>query len=202
MGTAREKVAKKGFWVMQKLDHITASAVAAGAYQKFLDENKIPLDFDKPNKEAIRYAQLIVRRSQSTGQFKDTPLAVTSGKFTGHREIDRAIFQYQNFMLNQFSVVKHELHDLGIKAGNPAQAANVAFWLLTTVGAETMFRLGLKEIFSQVFGNDDEPDDFLERYLFELLQTVPFIGPLMGTVMYQSFPVPMLDALVNQPARE
>jgi len=56
---------KTGFWLLQKIDGITAASIASGAYQKYLDEQGIPLDFSKAE-----------RRGNCTGPTDCRPVAI------------------------------------------------------------------------------------------------------------------------------
>jgi len=92
-------------------------AVAYGAYMKKMQELDLPVDFQNPNPEALEYAQLMMRRTQSSAFFKDVPPAISRGTFSGNRSLDRAIFQFQTFILNRWNTIRHDLCRVGIMGG-------------------------------------------------------------------------------------
>jgi hypothetical protein len=192
---AIDKVQRAGFWALQQLDALTASSIAAGAYVKYLEDNKIELDLTKPNAEAVSYAQKIVRRTQASSFFKDAPSALTRGTVTGSKSMDRAMFQFQTFMLNRWSLIKHDLYKAGIKGDNKAQAVNIASWLMLAAVAETGLRRLSKEFIGAITGDDDDKKDedgFGEQVVKSLLSNIPFVSSLISFSQYGSIPIPTL----------
>ena len=186
-----DKVANAGFWALKNLDALTASSVAAGAYTKYLEDNKIELDLSNPNAEAISYAQKIVRRTQASSFFKDAPSALTRGTITGSKSIDKLLLQFQTFMLNRWSLIKHDMYAAGIKGENKAQALNIAFWLTTAAFAETGLRRVSKELINSITGSDDEEEDgFVEQVVRSLLSNIPFVSSVISFSQYGSMPIP------------
>ncbi|MEK7113090.1 MAG: hypothetical protein AAB875_07310, partial [Patescibacteria group bacterium] len=117
---------RKGFIPMQTLDQLTAGAIAAGAYERKMIELGKVVDLTKGyDPEALAYAQLAVRRTQSSGQFKDVPLAISRGALTGNRSLDRAILQFQNFLLTRWSRIRHDAIRAGIATRDPKKAIPV-----------------------------------------------------------------------------
>jgi len=193
--TALEKATKAGFWALQQLDALTASSVAAGAYVKFMEENKRVVDLSKPDAEAISYAQKIVRRTQASSFFKDAPSALTRGTITGSKSMDRAMLQFQTFMLNRWSLIKHDLYGAGIRGENKAQAVNIASWLTLAAVAETGLRRLSKEFINAVTGDDDDKKDddgFGEQVVQTILSNIPFVSSAISFSQYGSIPIPTL----------
>jgi hypothetical protein len=192
--TKIDRVARGGFWALQKIDLLAASSVAAGAYQKYMGDRGLAVDLAKPNKEAIQYAERIVRRTQSSAFFKDIPAALARGKLTGNKSVDKMILQFQSFVLTKASLLSHDAYEYGVR-GNTAQAANILFWsFLASTGLETMARRGVREFIDLLDGhNDREKRSYTEDFVRQLLGNIPFAGNLTGMAYYGSLPVPVLD---------
>ncbi len=61
-GVTLRKIREAGYWPLAKLDMLTAASVAIGAYQKYAHGHGLAIDFARPDKKAVEYAQLMVRR--------------------------------------------------------------------------------------------------------------------------------------------
>ncbi|MFH2013698.1 MAG: hypothetical protein ABIJ17_01885 [Patescibacteria group bacterium] len=192
------EIQKKGFWALQKFDQITATSVAWGAYLKYLNENDIQLDLDNPYKEGIDYAQSVVRRTQSSPLFKDLPFVITRGGLTGNKSLDRLIFQFQSFMLNRWSLIRHDLYNLGIKEGDYKKAGNIAFYLMMANFAELGIRKISKELINLLTGSDDDKeikDGITKEFIMTLLGNIPFVSQAVSALGYGSIPVPSLSLI-------
>lgn len=194
------KAQEAGYWVLKKLDLLSASSIAAGAYRRDLRKKGLKLDLNNPNREAIQEAQLILRRSQSSSFFKDTPPAVSRGALTGSRSLDRALLQFQNFMLNRWSLIRHDMLRAGIMEGRMGPAMNIALFLTLAAAAETTGRIVSRETINALVEGltGEEPDDryddeFGEAFVTNLLQNVPFISQILSVAKYGGIPVPALD---------
>jgi len=205
-----DKAEQVGFWALERLDGIAAASVAAGAYEKYCKEHGIEVDLDKPNQEAIDYAQLMMRRSQSSSFFIDAPSALTRGTFSGkggnalNKSIDKAIFQFQSFMLNDWSMVRHDLWRAGIVEKRMGQAANIFFWLTLVFLAQTGIRGGTRALVSGILNKEPDPDE--ENTWHKVinnvfLQQIPFVGNAVQAWDYGSNPIPALEFL-NKFARD
>src|SRR3990167_643406 len=189
------KIQQAGYAPLKMLDGITASSVGWGAYLQKLKELGVELDFTKPNAEALDYAQKIVRRTQASALFKDSPLAISRGKLTGNRSFDRALFQFQTFMLNRWSLIRHDLYRAGVKQKDYRKAFNVFFWLAIAILTEEGIRRGSKELVDLATGRDDSKDDgYTEAVVRSVLGTVPFISQAVSISVYDSDPIPALGA--------
>jgi len=182
---------------MQVMDQQTAGSIASGAYLRKMAELGLPVDMTKINKEAMEYAQLIVRRTQSTGHFKDVPLAITTGRLTGNRSLDRAIFQFQNFLLNRWSRIRHDAIRVGINTKDPRQAVNVLTGIILASIAASGVRAGVNKVSDLITGKDDGKDlgeEFTKGIGYELSGSVPFLGTMLSMAMYDAEMFPILDA--------
>ena len=195
------EIQEKGFWALQKIDGIVASSIAAGAYQQYLDQHGEKLDFSKPNEEAIKHAELMVRRTQASAQFKDLPLLLSRGKFSEHersRSLAKLVFQFQTFMLGRWSLIRHDLVRLGIQQKDFAKAGNIAAMLLLANGAELGIRRLSKEIIEAITGgNYEEREEFWDMVRAQLLSNVPFVSQAVSTATYGGFPVPSISILTR-----
>jgi hypothetical protein len=202
-GAVRESLnrAKEiGFWSLKKLDEWAAAGVAAGAYEKFLADRGLPIDLERPNKEGLAYAQRIVRRTQSSSFFKDTPLAITRGMLTKNRSFDRAIFQFQNFVLSQFSLLAYEGARAGVLNGRPGLSLSVWTWTILSILATAGIRIGLDELKAELIGErhrkqQDFEDELIKQSVQELVGRVPFLSQAMSLVTWGSMPVPAMEAI-------
>lgn len=188
-------VREAGFWALKNVDLMTASAVAAGAYTKSVEDRGGEVDLSNPDPVAIQEAQLMMRRTQSSVFAKDSPAILTQGSLTGNVSVDKLIFQFQSFMLNRWSLIKHDMWNAGIREGKTAQALNIATWLLLANAAEVGIRRLSKELIGLLTG--DEPKDWEETIdkeaVITLLGNVPFVSAGVNSLEYGSSPIPALS---------
>jgi hypothetical protein len=199
-GNWLEKLQAKSFIPLQEIDKATATSVTIGSYQKKMAEMGKKIDLTgKPNKEAMEYAQLMMRRTQSSSMFKDTPLALSRGALTGNRSIDKALFQFQNFVLTEWSRLRHDAWRVGIKTKDPIKAANIMFWMLMATLAVTGTRYLVQQGTEAVFGKKSEQSkfDFWKRIAMELGGKVPFMGNILGSYMYDNELIPIFEQVTE-----
>ena len=193
-----QEIQRKGFIPLQKLDQMTAGAVAAGAYERKMIELGLEIDLTKVyNPEALAYAQLAVRRTQSSGAFKDVPLAISRGALTGNRSLDRAILQFQNFLLTRWSRIRHDAVRVGINTKDPKKAIPVLTAIIFASLAASGVRLGVNKIQDFITGREDEDtptEDFTKGFVYEMTGNVPFLGTAVSMAMYDGEMFPILDA--------
>ncbi len=191
---------KKGMLPIQKVDMLSAMAVAAGAYQKYMIEHGLTIDLSKPNPQAMEYAQRIVRRSQGSSFFKDAPQAGVRGKITGNRSVDKALLQFQNFMIAvRWNTIRNEVWRNGIKAGNYKDALGKAYWLMLSSLYGIGMMYGLSKLKDLLTGADTKFDAG-KKLISEAFNQIPLIGSLMGEVatgQQPGMPAPVIDTLVQ-----
>lgn len=197
-----DKVKRAGFAPLKALDALTAAGVALGAYEKNLKDRGLEVDLNNIDKEALAYAQLIVRRTQSTGMFKDTPAVFNRGEaLTGNISVNRAFLQFQSFVINRWSFIKHDMVALGIKNNDPKQAARIAFFMIMAAYAEAGLRKLTKDFIDLIvdgeFDDDDNDKSINEAAVLNMAQTVPFVGQAIGMLEYGAVPAPTLDAGIS-----
>jgi hypothetical protein len=193
-----KKLGDMAYKPLQVVDRLAATGVAAGAYIKYCKDNNIPIDLENPDPEGIAYAQKMGRRTQSSSQFKDLPLAITKGKLTGNISVDKAILQFQSFMLNRWSLIRHDLWRNGIMGKNKKQAINIAMWLIAANYAEMGLRKWTKEAIAGMMGQElpeDDEDKAFYKDLGQILQNIPFMGSIYYAMLYEDFPVPVVSML-------
>lgn len=197
--TLIDKSGKAAFWALQNLDLLSASAVAAGAYTKAVEAKGGVVDLSNPDQDAITEAQRIVRRTQASALFKDAPQAISRGKLTGNVSLDKLILQFQSFMLNEWSLIQHDLYRSGIKAGDYKKAVNIATWLALATFAEMGLRRMSKEMIAFMTGADVEDWDetFQKELVMNMIQKVPFVSQAVSALNYGSIPVPSIDITAN-----
>lgn len=193
------KGAEIGFLPLKKLDAFVRSSTAAGAYKKLVEEAGGIVDLANPNKNFIQEAQKMVRKSQGSSFYKDQPLAITAGAFTGNKSLDKTIFQFQSFMLNRWNNIKDQIWTEGLAKGNMKQAIGGAFWLFGVAGAMEMgLRKAGNTVVDAITGDEDERDnDILVDAAWNAFSTVPIMGSVMNAIAYDSNPVPAINVAEN-----
>lgn len=195
VGSVREV----GFWALKQVDALAASSVAAGAYTKSVEERGGTVNLSSPDPQAIQDAQLIMRRTQSSGFAKDAAPLLTQGHLTGNVSLDKLILQFQSFMLNRWSLIKHDMWALGVKQGNTKQALNAATWLIIAMAAEVGIRRLSKELLAAITGADTKPweDTITKEAVQTALGNVPFVSQAVSSFEYGSVPVPSISVLTQ-----
>ena len=172
-------------------DAKTAATIAMGAYEKYMDDHGLEVDLNDPNKDALAYAQLKLRKTQGSNFFKDQPLMYSRGAFTGSRSIDRTLGAFQSFMVNNWNWLSYDFPER-IKR-DPKQAVEAATWLLMaqlyTITAQALS----KDILAAIFGGEGEEDPFMKRLAFSFFNNIPFVSQLFSTIEYGSTPVPLIS---------
>lgn len=193
------KLQKAGYTPLRQLDALTASGVALGAYRKSLSERGLSFDPSKVDKTAVEYAQLVVRRTQASGFFKDTPTIFNRGEsLTGNISLNKAILQFQSFLFNRWSFIQHDMASLGFASGDIKKGLNIAFFLAMANFAEIGLRHISKDFIDFIVDGDIEDDDetdFTKEFAVNAVQNVPFAGQAVSLLEYSSLPVPSLNAL-------
>ena len=195
--TLFQEIQRKGFIPLQMLDQMSAGMVAAGAYERKMVELGRAIDFNTVDPKALAYAQLAVRRTQSSGSFKDVPLAVSRGNLTGNRSLDRAILQFQNFLLTRWSRIRHDALRAGINTKDPKKAIPIFTAIIFSAIAASGMRLGVNKIQDFITGKDDEDsvaEDLQKSFMFEMTGNVPFMGTAVSMAVYDGEFFPILDA--------
>lgn len=197
--TTLDKINTTGFYALKKIDGLTAASVGFGAYRQFLAERNIPLDFNNPNQEAIIHAERIVRLTQASAQAKDLPIAFMSKQLTGSVSLNRALFQFQTFLLTRWQLFRHETIRYGVGQRDIGRGANVIFWLMLANYAEYGLRTASNTLVDTIFGIDDEDEE--ENAGFDMfmiaLGNIPYVSMGVSFFGYGSNPVPTFDIMAD-----
>ena len=205
------KFIQAGFSGIKKTDSHVAFATYAGAYEKFMADKKRPIDFYHLDPQADAYASHILRRAQNSASFKDIPQALSRGAFTKSiwgegaiaRSLDKAIFQFQSFSMNKYSLYRHDLLQAGITEQDPAKAIQMGLWLgmahLLAGGARYQYANLINAMTGYV---PTREDSFSDRVINDFLTTPPIAGALMDAWKYHSSPVPILGLVQDLTASE
>jgi len=186
----KSKVKEAAMYPIKFLDIYTAGSVWLGAYQQKLDELGVEFDRMKPNKEAMKYADLVVRKTQASGAFKDLPPALVNE----YRFISKLLFKFQTFVLNRWSYVSEDLPDK-MKNNKKLAVQQVSFLALSM-----MLETGISSLYySMMFGDDDDDETgIVQKTLLGMLasaiQTVPGLSQVFSATKYDSNPVPIIEA--------
>lgn len=181
-----KEIQQKGFWVLQKLDGVTASAVAAGAYRSVVEAKGQQVDLNNPDQQAIQEAQRLVRISQGSSSFKDQPLAISRGKFTGSVAIDKSLFQFQSFLMTEFDVIAHAIEKTTAKPSlaNFGEVMNRAFFLTLMHLAAMGIRDVSKKAIGSLGGEPRKDEEFKREFALEVLGSIPFVSQFVSIGVY------------------
>jgi hypothetical protein len=196
MGRAAQKAAQWGYWPLEMLDRLTAASVAAGVYEKILHKQGRSVDFAHPDQEAINEAELLVRRTQASGTFGNVPLNVSRGTVFQSRSLAKAVYQFQTFTMNKFSLLAHDMIGEAVANGNVSQASNILVFSALAFMAEEGVRMGIRAL----TGGTPPPDESEEKALqiakeaaIDFATTVPMFGQALSAIRYSSVPVPVIS---------
>ncbi len=190
-----DKAGRAGFWALRNLDALTASSITAGAYASAVEEKGGVVDLSKPDPDAIVEAQRLLRRTQASPFAKDLPSAISQGGLTGNVSMDKLILQFQTFMLNRWSIIRHDMYRAGIKEGNMGKAMNIAIFLMLANFAEIGIRRFGKEVIASMTGEElsDWPETYKDEAVATMLGNVPVVSQIVSSVNYGSIPVPSVE---------
>ncbi len=164
------------------------------------------------NSNAVQAAQLAVRKTQSSTYPKDLPLALSRGNFTGNASVDKAIFQFQNFLVNKWALTKNGALQMGIAEKDPKTAARIMTFLILGTVAEQLGREGIKRAVQATLGSTDKQKQedekekktgksfarkIAERSAVDLVTGIPLVSNAAGVAKYEGTGIPMLDVAGN-----
>ena len=215
-GTAgmRALLTKWGFAPLRAWDEGVVKVAMWGAYQKEMKAKGLEIDLSRaPDAEAWHRAEILMTRTQSTATEAHLPIAISSGQlrvpllrgaegkpvYMNNRSINRSMFQFQNFLLNRWSFIRHDAIRMGITDKNPVEAVRKLSWiLLATVYASGVGALStsiLNKLSGKPETSDETKDRVLRTTLLNFAQNVPVIGTYLGSMFYDSYPIPSLGVI-------
>lgn len=196
-----DKIREAGMTPQRAVDGQVATGVFIGAYQKFMDDEKLPIDLSKPNKEAILYAERVVRETQSSALFKDLPLFISKGIGAGDsKSWGKAWSQFQTPLFYRFANLR-ETAVRKAKQGDYHEAANIIGTQVAATLAEFAIRYGVKSLAAvmaaAVMGTKAPDDDkTIGQHIVEILQSfagnIPFVSNAVSLFAYKQAPVTAL----------
>lgn len=166
LNTAREY----GMWAIKKADFYTAAGVWLGAYKKKLELSGQEFDMQNVDQDARAYADMVVRMTQGSNEFKDMPPAIAQK----YRTFGKLLLQFQNFSLFQWNFARQ------IVGGNISTDKSKAAWQATMIFANVVFAMQIRALISRgIWGappDDDDEESLIASLLWELGQQVPLLG--------------------------
>jgi len=166
--------------------------IAAGAYEKTVREKGGVVDFNNVDEDAVIEAELIVRRSQASGEILDLPSAMSRGGLTGNVSIDKAFTQFQTFILGRASIGTQLLAKNGLKPTK--EMRRMVGYMVLVFMSEGMVRYGASELIKMLTGDgfDDDLDEMAEkiigRSIGEATSSIPIAGQIIKSVNYSAKP--------------
>jgi hypothetical protein len=212
-----DKRQNESFTFLKALDTFAASAIVIGAYQKKMDELGLEVKFDEtPNQEAMFYAQNVMTLTQSSSQLKDLPPTLSRGAFSGNRSVDRAVLQFQNFLISaRFNRILHQGMRVPFARFKDARSegkgvmssvyegskpvTSVALYTMAAAMYGAGMRSAIYAMLASLSADDDKQDKVWDRalqsFIFELAGNVPLASNLYATSLYDSGLFPMIDII-------
>jgi ribosomal protein S18 acetylase RimI-like enzyme len=190
------KTKTAAMWHIKIADVYAAGSVWIGAYQKKMDELKLPVDFDNVNVEARRYADRVVRLTQASASYKDAP-QILYGK---NKAAAKPFFMFQSFVLSAYGQMTTDVKN-DIDAGHKSLAA---IKLATAMGAvivgnatPLLWRTAILGATASGLASYDEENMAKVFALESFIRSIPFVGNAYGAYKYQTSGIPPLDALLR-----
>jgi hypothetical protein len=198
---------KASFYPERIIDAAIARATVIGAYSKILEAKGIPLDhaLEAPlDQAALREALVTSRKVVTSPLLKDIPQVLSRGTmFKGNMSYTKAMFQFQSTMLRQYSYLRHDLMEKGVRNMDPDQFIKASLGFMAMLGGETLIVQGQRHF----IGNPDKkgPDNtFWQDAALEAAKRVPMAG--IGVSLYHDFNtsgdisqtgLPVVDSALN-----
>lgn len=200
---SKGKIARAAFIGARSLDRIDSQGAVLGTYLKALQEkgadwqnyDRLPVD-----RAAQAKALVMARRAIASPIGKDVPQALSRGALTaGNVSLGRTLFQFQNIFLDQWSNIRLDLWQAGIRDLNPKQAATMFAAVLASVVAEVGIRESVREIGRSITGYEPKKQEetFEHHAVRELVRRFPFGGQLTTAIRYNESGIPTMDAFLG-----
>ncbi len=196
-----------GFKHITAANEYAAEKTALMAYFQWCDVHGVEPDVKKPHPQGIAYARQVVGKAGSSPRLIDMPLALSRGRVTGRRELDRMLLQFAGDSLAKGGLAFETL--LGRKGGSKTERAHRAAWLSAGVLYEAGVRTGWAKLVSAtllglgVIGKAEfdkrakRDDNYWRQAALSALDGIPPVGQFMRTVMNGSTPIPIMDVGIH-----
>lgn len=195
------------FKVYDSARRMFAGSIALGAYKHWHDQRGVPADWKNPKREALLYAAAIMTRTQGSPLYKDVPLALSAGGFTGNVDVDRSLLQFHQPILARWSYFIHDIKhlgwDTGDRTGAAAKMANLMLGIMLEIGVKESWRGMIGAIVGGIFGAAyaaRKNESMTKRFALHVLGSIPFMDNLMAMGLYHRTGIPALDAIQSIPA--
>jgi hypothetical protein len=186
-----------GYSGIKALDKLTSNNVWYSAYKKFFADSKIKFNLEdfkgkKFNEEAIKYADLVVRKTQGTGDVKDMAQI-----FRGdNRSFWKTIFQFQSFIMNQSQLLTIDMKNAILKEKDPVKALNIATFFVLSGLAESYVSSGLTGLWGTESQKKKEKEmDAPTRLADSLFGQIPLINNAISMAKFGSSGLPVVDVV-------
>ena len=200
-GTRLGRMEKIGGAPIKFGDNMSARVIFGGAYALWHDLHKVPMDPQKPNTEAARFAQSRVDLSQSSPHLIDLPLAMSGGRLTGNVDYDRALAQFQLFLMGRQSHIIDDILGKDWKRGNRGEAAQRLMWIMGAMAYESGMSITLGLIAAWAAGDDKaEKDSFWKKMGKNMARSaissfIPILPSAVQSILYGNDILPAMSVL-------
>lgn len=204
-GLISPRMTRAAFAIARQLDRYNSQAGVLGAYLRELklkgadwqNYDSIPID-----REAQARALVLTRRAIASPLPKDVPQAISRGALTAKNvSVGRTLFQFQNIFLDQWSNIRIDLYQAGIRSNNPKQAAIMTLAVIGSIAIETAIKQGTKQAIESIFPpskpKKEDEHAFAKKAVTETVRRFPLGGQIEAEVIYGETGIPSLDSVVN-----
>ena len=187
-----------GYKGIKTFDSWTADSVWYAAYRKNINDRGIDFSFNLDeftagkniDNEAKEYADLVVRRTQGSSEYKDAPLLYASAS---NKDLVMAFFQFQRFIHNQ-SILWRDAKVALAKEKDPIKAAAIASSLVAAGIAEGYITTGMAQIFgSEDYAKKEREEGIGKRVFSAVAGQIPVVSNLVSVAEYGGTGVPVWD---------
>lgn len=189
------KYQQMGYAGIKYLDKLTSNNVWYSAYKKYFADNKIPFSLDdftskKFNKDAVDFADKLVRKTQGTGEIKDMPQIFRAD----NRGFWKSLFQFQSFVLNQAQLLPVDMKRAIMKEKDPQKALNIASFFVLAGLAESYVSAGLTQVFGSQKQKEYQEMSPEERLADSFMGQIPLINNAISIAKFGGTGIPVLDS--------
>lgn len=185
-----------GYQGIKYVDKATSNNVWYAAYRKSLDDlgKKFDLgDFKKgiADKEAVKEADLIVRRTQGSSEYKDLAKMLTSKNKTAMK----ALLHFQSFILNESYLPIHDaVYKSALKEKNVGKALGIITAYVASGVTEDYAATGISQLFAnEKYAEEQREKEFTKRMFDAVITKVPFINNLYSMAEFEGAGIPIID---------
>ena len=176
---------------------MSARVVFGGAYALYHNMHGLEMRLDAPNKAAAKFAQKRVDQTQASPHLVDMPLMMSGGRFTGNVDIDRALAQFQLFIMNRSSHITDDIIGKDWRRGDKLKAVQRASWLASAMAIEVGLGTLLAHIATMFAADPKEDKDkaFQKLSMSALSSFVPILPGMMQSIMFGSDVLPAMSII-------